>query len=58
MARRLAERRDIKAAERLSEEAKRLTSLVDEKRYIDFMIGLVEFHRLLSSLRAITPYCS
>ena len=47
IARRLAERRDLNAADALQREADRLTVMVDEKRYIDFMVGLVEFHRLL-----------
>lgn len=50
VARRLAERRDVAAAKRLSEEADHLTTLVDEKRYTDFMVGLVGFHRLLVEL--------
>lgn len=50
LARRLAERRDQEAAEKLSAEVNRLTMLVDEKRYTNFMIGLTEFHRLLVEL--------
>lgn len=47
IAHRLADQQDTGAADKLQDEADRLTVLVDEKRYIDFMIGLVEFHRLL-----------
>ncbi|MET0361570.1 MAG: GntR family transcriptional regulator [Sphingobium sp.] len=44
---RLAKARDEKAADALQAEAERLSIMVDEGRYIEFMIGLVEFHRLL-----------
>lgn len=44
---RLAEVRDENAADILEAEVGRLKALVEEARYIDFMIGLVEFHRLL-----------
>lgn len=47
IARNLAAQRDTAAADALQEEADRLTVMVNEERYIDFMIGLVEFHRLL-----------
>jgi DNA-binding FadR family transcriptional regulator len=50
VARRLAERRDVDAAAKLAVEAQRLTDLVNERRYTDFMIGLVGFHRLLVEL--------
>jgi DNA-binding FadR family transcriptional regulator len=46
-ARRLASRKDIVAADALQAETTKLTALVDEARYVDFMIGLVEFHRVL-----------
>jgi DNA-binding FadR family transcriptional regulator len=48
--RRLAEDRPADAIVRLREEAGRLTALVNEGHYIDFMIGLAEFHRLLVEL--------
>ncbi|MCK9541440.1 MAG: GntR family transcriptional regulator [Novosphingobium sp.] len=44
---RLAKARNAGAADALQAEADRLKLLVDDKRYIDFMIGLVEFHRML-----------
>lgn len=44
---RLAKSRDMGAVEALEAEVRRLTILVEEARYIDFMIGLVEFHRLV-----------
>ncbi|MET0250505.1 MAG: FCD domain-containing protein [Sphingobium sp.] len=44
---RLAKSRDPRAIEALETEAGRLTVLVEEARYIDFMIGLAEFHRLV-----------
>jgi len=47
IARRLAETRPPEAITRLRDEAERLTLLVNEARYVDFMIGLAEFHRLL-----------
>lgn len=43
----LAKARDLKAADALEAEANRLTVLVEEERYIDFMVGLVDFHLLL-----------
>lgn len=45
--RRLAEARDQQAIERLRAEADRLTAFVEAKRYVDFMIGVAEYHRLL-----------
>lgn len=45
--RRLAEAPDPRAIARLRAEADRLTAFVEAKRYIDFMIGVAEFHRLL-----------
>lgn len=50
IARRLAERQPQGAAERLREETERLRKLVDEARYVDFMIGLAEYHRVLVEL--------
>jgi len=47
IARRLAERRPADSIVRLTAEADRLTELVNQERYVDFMIGLAEFHRLL-----------
>ncbi|WP_174280325.1 FadR/GntR family transcriptional regulator [Sphingomonas bacterium] len=47
VARRLALTRPADAIARLREEVDRLTAIVTEERYIDFMIGLAEFHRLL-----------
>jgi DNA-binding FadR family transcriptional regulator len=47
VARRLAELRPEGATDRLRAEADRLTQLVEEQRYVDFMIGLAGFHRLL-----------
>jgi DNA-binding FadR family transcriptional regulator len=44
---RLARAKNQHAADVLQEEADRLMVMVEEKRYIDFMIGLVTFHRLL-----------
>src|ERR1700712_941159 len=50
IARRLAERPVAGATDRLREEAERLTNFVETGRYVDFMIGLAEFHRLLVEL--------
>ncbi|MDO7842328.1 FadR/GntR family transcriptional regulator [Sphingomonas immobilis] len=50
IARRLAETRPADAVARLRAEAARLTSFVEAKQYVDFMIGLAEFHRLLVEL--------
>jgi DNA-binding FadR family transcriptional regulator len=47
LARRLAEQRPEGATDLLRAEADRLTELAEEGRYIDFMIGLAGFHRLL-----------
>ena len=47
---RLAKARDTEAADALQAEADRLRVLVQNGRYIDFMIGLVGFHRLLVEL--------
>ena len=47
VARQLAMRRPPEAIMRLRAEIDRLTEMVIEERYIDFMIGLAEFHRLL-----------
>jgi DNA-binding FadR family transcriptional regulator len=43
----LARREDKAAADALEAEAAKLTAMVNEKRYTDFLIGLVEFHRLI-----------
>ncbi len=45
--RQLALKQPAGATARLREEADRLTALVEQQRYIDFMVGLAEFHRLL-----------
>ena len=50
MARRLAERAPDGATDRLRAEVAKLTTLVDQERYVDFMIGLAEFHRLMVEL--------
>lgn len=50
IARRLAERKGSGGSDRLREAAARLRAMVDAKRYVDFMIGLAEFHRLLVEL--------
>jgi DNA-binding FadR family transcriptional regulator len=46
----LARKRPRDAIKRLREEAERLTSLVDDARYVDFMVGIAGFHRLLVDL--------
>jgi DNA-binding FadR family transcriptional regulator len=50
IARRLAENPVPGATDRLRIEVERLTAFVEDKRYVDFMIGLAEFHRLLVDL--------
>ncbi|AYJ85119.1 FadR family transcriptional regulator (plasmid) [Sphingomonas paeninsulae] len=50
IARRLAEKQVPGATDRLRAEAERLTGFVESARYVDFMIGLAEFHRLLVEL--------
>lgn len=50
IARRLAANPVPGATDRLRAEATRLTTFVDAKQYVDFMIGLAEFHRLLVEL--------
>ena len=50
IARQLAEKQVPGATDQLRAEAERLTAMVDGKRYIDFMIGIAEFHRLLVEL--------
>ncbi len=50
IARRLAENPDPAVIARLRAEAERLTAFVEDGRYVDFMIGLAEFHRLLVEL--------
>lgn len=50
IARRLAENPVPGATDRLRAETARLTAFVDAKQYVDFMIGLAEFHRLLVEL--------
>jgi DNA-binding FadR family transcriptional regulator len=47
IARRLAETRPPGAVDRLREQANVLSALVDQQRYVDFMIAIAEFHRLL-----------
>lgn len=47
---RIARARDQGAADKLEAEAVRLRALVEEKRYIDFAVGLAEFHRLVVEL--------
>ena len=47
LARRLAEQRPEGATDRLRKEADRLTEMVEEERYVAFMIALAGFHRLL-----------
>ena len=47
IARRLAEKQPPGAADRLRNLANQLSVLVDEGRYVDFMVGIAEFHRLL-----------
>ena len=42
--RQLAEKRSQKAVEQLNIETERLESLVDDERYVDFMIGIAQFH--------------
>jgi DNA-binding FadR family transcriptional regulator len=44
---RLAKAKNAKAADALQAEADRLAALVEEGRYVNFMIGLVDFHRSL-----------
>jgi DNA-binding FadR family transcriptional regulator len=53
MARRLAETRPPGAADRLRVEVARLRAMVDAGAYVDFMIGLAEFHRLLAELSGV-----
>jgi DNA-binding FadR family transcriptional regulator len=50
IARRLAETRPAGATEKLRAEVQRLRLMVEEARYVDFMIALVDFHRLLVEL--------
>jgi len=45
--RRLAEEPDAKHIARLREEIARLTEMVDANRFVDFMIGISEFHHLI-----------
>ncbi len=47
LVRRLAEHQPHGAVDKLSAEVDRLAALVEEARYIDFMIALAGFHRLL-----------
>lgn len=47
IARRLAEQQPAGATARLRAEVARLTGMVEDARYIDFMIALAGFHRLL-----------
>lgn len=46
-ARMLAERKDAQAVLRLRGELARLTALVDQDRFVDFVIGVAEFHLVL-----------
>lgn len=46
-ARKLAERRDMNAGLRLRREIAKLSDLVDQDRYVDFVIGVAEFHLVL-----------
>lgn len=50
IARKLAENPIAGATDRLRAEAQRLTMFVENRQYVDFMIGLAEFHRLLVEL--------
>ncbi|WEK42390.1 MAG: GntR family transcriptional regulator [Candidatus Sphingomonas colombiensis] len=50
IARRLAEAPVPGATDRLRAEAMRLTAFVEAGQYVDFMIGLAKFHRLLVEL--------
>lgn len=50
IARRLAEHPVPGGTDRLRAEAARLTAYVEARQYVDFMIGLAEFHRLLVEL--------
>jgi DNA-binding FadR family transcriptional regulator len=52
-ARRLAQTRPAGATERLRMEVGRLRALVDDQRYVDFMIALAEFHRALVELSGV-----
>ncbi|WP_242123971.1 FCD domain-containing protein [Sphingobium sp. Sx8-8] len=44
---RLAKRKDKGSADVLEAEANKLTAMVNDGRHTDFLIGLVEFHRLI-----------
>lgn len=46
-ARLLADNRPEGATDRLRAEVEKLNALVQQNRYVDFMIGLAEFHRIL-----------
>ena len=48
--RQLAEQPSAEAVARLSSDADRLTKMVEEERYVDFMAGLAEFHHILVEL--------
>lgn len=50
IARRLAETPVAGATDRLRAEAARLTAFVETGHYVDFMIGLAQFHRVLVEL--------
>ncbi|CAM8672469.1 FadR/GntR family transcriptional regulator [Sphingobium cupriresistens] len=50
IARRLAEKPPKDVVARLTVEIDRLQAMVEEARYVDFMIGLAEFHRVLVEL--------
>ncbi len=49
-ARRVAERCNPEDVRRLREEASRLADLIDEERYTDFMVAIVNFHKLVVEL--------
>jgi DNA-binding FadR family transcriptional regulator len=53
VARRLAERRPPGATQRLRAQIDLLRIMVDEQRYIDFMIALAEFHTVLVEVSGI-----
>lgn len=49
-ARQLAEQQPAGATDRLREEVEHLAGLMEAEQYVDFMIGLAEFHRVLVEL--------
>ncbi len=46
----LARKRSDDAVDRLQAEVRRLTTMVEDARYADFMVGIADFHRLLIAL--------